>query len=78
MQPSRKYYTICFPGKYGQSVVETWSEDQIIDSYYEYWCQEMKRKIDNPYLSRELCIEDWCVLHWADKTDKFGRELEID
>ena len=67
-----KYYTICFPGEYGQHVTETWSENQIIESYYDYWCGEMRRKVENPYLSEDICIADWCDVHWAEETDKCG------
>lgn len=67
-----KYYTICFPGEYGQHVAETWSEDQIIDSYYGYWHTKMIAAGKQDEVNRENCIEDWCVLHWADETDKWG------
>lgn len=61
-----KSYTIVFPGEYGQAVQETWTENQIINYYFKYWSQRMimagKPEID---ISRENCINDWCVVHWA-------------
>ena len=30
-----KYWTIAYPGEYGQHVVETFNEEQIIDSYFK-------------------------------------------
>ena len=70
-----KYWTIAFPGEYGQHVVETWSEDQIMESYYMYWCGKMIQNVPNPDLSRENCIYDWCVVHWAVETDEWGNKL---
>jgi hypothetical protein len=60
-----KRYSICFPGEWGQDVVETWTEDQIIDSYYRYWIMKMVQAGHSDKVSREECIEDWKVLHWA-------------
>lgn len=67
-----KYYSIAFPGEYGQHVEEIWSEDQIIESYYKYWAQRMVMNKPSSNLSREDCIEDWCVVHWAIEVPKPG------
>jgi hypothetical protein len=60
-----KYYQITFPGEFGQDVVETWSEEQILNSYYLYWTGKMIQNVDNPDLDPMNCIEDWCITHWA-------------
>ena len=60
-----KRWSITFPGEFGQDVVETWTEDQIIESYYKYWSTKMIENSLNSEISRERCIEDWCVVHWA-------------
>jgi hypothetical protein len=60
-----KYYEICFPGEFDQHVVELWSEEQILKSYYTYWCGKMIQNVDNPDLNTNNCIEDWCTVHWA-------------
>ena len=26
-------------------------------------------------VTRERCIDDWCVVHWAQQTDKWGNPL---
>ena len=67
-----KYYTIAFPGECGQHVEESWSEDQIIKSYYAYWSQKMIENVKDPDISRENCIADWVVVHWGEETDQFG------
>ena len=67
-----KYYTIAFLGEFGQHVQETWNEDQILASYYTYWSTKMIQAGKCDDISRERCIEDWCVVHWAIETDEFG------
>lgn len=49
-----KYWSISFPGEHDQFVTEVWSEEQILDSYYEYWFSKMSSvgKSDESYLSR--------------------------
>ena len=70
-----KHWTIVFPGEFGQHVKETWKEDQIIASYYTYWSTKMIQNVKDPDLSRENCIADWCVVHWAQETDQWGTPL---
>ena len=70
-----KYWTIVFPGEFGQHVQETWSEDQIIKAYYTYWSTKMIQNVENADLSRENCIADWTVVHWAQETDQWGTKV---
>jgi hypothetical protein len=71
-----KYWTIVFPGEHEQHVQETWSEDQIIKSYYSYWSQKMIMNHGTvAVLGRERCIEDWIVVHWAVETDRWGNKV---
>ncbi len=70
-----KYYTIVFPGEFGQHVQETWSTDQIIKSYYPYWCSMMVQNMAAPDLDIDRCIDDWCVVHWALESDQWGNPL---
>lgn len=67
------YWTIVFPGEYGQHVQETWTEEQIISSYYKHWSGKMFLNGKGADVSKANCIEDWKVVHWATKTDEFGR-----
>ena len=64
-----KHYTISFPGEFGQDVTEVWNEDQIIDSYFRYWSIKMIESGHGEEVSRERCIEDWIVVHWAVECD---------
>lgn len=70
------YWTISFPGEFGQHVVETWSEDQIIKSYYTYWYGKMVQANKHDMISKQHCIEDWCVVHWAVQTNEWGEKIE--
>jgi hypothetical protein len=70
-----KYWTIVFPGEHGQHVQETWSEDQIIASYWDYWCGKMTNVKKTELISRERCIDDWRFVHWAQQTDQWGTPL---
>ena len=71
-----KYYTISFPGEFDQHVQETWTEDQIIKSYYIHWTTMMIAAGKGDDISRERCIEDWRVVHWAVETDRCGTPVE--
>ena len=72
---NKKYYTISFPGEFGQHVVETWSEEQILKSYYTYWATKMIDAGKGNSISKEECIDDWIVVHWAVETDQWGEKL---
>jgi hypothetical protein len=70
-----KYWTIAFPGEFGQHVEETWSEDQIIKSYWTYWYTKMIEAGKGDMVTTEHCIEDWCTVHWATESkDQWGNK----
>lgn len=70
-----KYWTIVFPGECGQHVQETWTEEQILKSYYSYWFHKMCEVNKHDLISNERCIEDWVTVHWAMETDEFGNKI---
>lgn len=71
-----KYYTIVFPGEFGQHVQETWSTEQILESYWDYWCERMYKAGKDPEVHTfQDCIDDWCTIHWAEETDEFGKKI---
>ena len=41
------------------------SEKEILDSYYDYWCGKMREVGKESEISKDNCIADWCVIHWA-------------
>lgn len=70
-----KYWTIAFPGEFGQHVEETWSEDQIIKCYWTYWYTKMVKAGKGDMATTERCIEDWCTVHWAaESKDQWGNK----
>lgn len=71
-----KYWTICYPGEHDQHVQETFSEDQIIKSYFPYWCEQMVKAGRGDFVNERDCIEDWKVVHWAWETNKFGDKID--
>lgn len=70
-----KYYTIIYPGEFGQHIQETFSEEQILKSYWEYWKGRMQSVNRHELINENNCIEDWKVEHWAEETDEFGNKL---
>lgn len=70
-----KYYTIVFPGEYGQHVQETWSKEQILKFYWKHWNVKMFQSGNGDLVTEERCIEDWIITHWAEETDEFGNKL---
>ena len=60
-----KYWRISFPGEFGQHVEEVWSEEQILASYMPYWTSRMIEVGKQDLISRERCLDDWIVVHWA-------------
>jgi len=70
------YWTIVFPGEFGQHVQETWTEDQILKSYYSHWCEMMVQAGKGAGAGRQRdCINDWTIVYWAEKTNEFGVKL---
>ena len=47
-----------------ESIV-TVSEQQILDSFYDFWVEKMKKIGKESLISKEKCIEDWVTIHWA-------------
>lgn len=45
--------------------IATISEQQILDSFYDFWVEKMKNVGKESLISKEKCIEDWVTIHWA-------------
>lgn len=71
-----RYFTICYPGEHGQHVQETFSEYQILRSYFGYWYQQMRKVEKLDEVNIKNCIEDWICGHWAVETDQFGNKID--
>lgn len=62
-----KQFVCRFSGEHGQSVIETWTEDQIIDYFYTYWATNRLHNDSKADISRENCIKEWCGMHLAEE-----------
>ena len=61
-----RYYSYVEQGDDDKSYVSVlMSEDAIVRDYFEYWSEQMRRVGKTDLISRERCIEDFCVVHWA-------------
>ena len=60
-------WSIAYPDEDGGIIIETLTEDEIIEQYFPYWSGKMTETGHAHMISRELCIEDWCTVHWAEK-----------
>jgi len=47
----------------GEVIVQT--EDEIMSYFYDYWCSKMREVGKEDELSKELCLQDWMMLHYA-------------
>lgn len=46
--------------------VVTLSEKEILEQYWDYWCDRMRQVGKDPnHYSQLDCIDDWCIVHWA-------------
>lgn len=70
-----KYWTIAFPGECGQHVVETWSEQQIMNSsWYRNWTLKMVQANKHHLMTEQNALDDWITVHWAVETDQWGNK----
>ena len=77
-----KYWTIVYPDHniLGEEYThwETLSEEDNLEDYWEWWYLRMcmkfgKENVDKNY-SPQDCIDDWCVVHWAQRN--YWREMK--
>ena len=41
------------------------SDNAVLATYWEYWSENMQKAGLDSEISKENCIQDWAVLHWA-------------
>lgn len=53
------------------------SEEDILKQYWDYWHGKMVAKFgpDSDKITKEKCIEDWVVIHWAEEITEERYEL---
>lgn len=71
-----KYYSISYLNESNEDVTETLSEEQILETYWDYWCGRMTQTGKDPEVHTfQDCIDDWRVVHWAVEVDKNGNKI---
>lgn len=55
------------PGADGVTVYRRVREDDIMKTYFPYWCKQMEKVGKSDLISPELCIQDWITVHWAEE-----------
>jgi hypothetical protein len=60
-----RYYRYITQGDGDEPIRVTISEDQILREYFPYWIRQMIRVGRTPLITQENCIDDFCVVHWA-------------
>lgn len=68
-----KHYSYLEPTPEG-NIVLTKSENEIIDSYYDFWYDKMCKKFGKDHVdatyTKQDCIDDWIVTYWAWESDQ--------
>lgn len=53
----------------GEDILATISDEDIINSFYDYWLSKVRKKFTEEELNildlRAMCIMDWVIDHWA-------------
>jgi hypothetical protein len=79
MSEITKYYSIAYPDVniMGNDYVhhETLSENDILERYWDTWCNRMIEIGKNPeVMTFQNCIDDWCTVHYAQRN--YWREMK--
>lgn len=53
------------PGDHGEPVVRTITESEIREQYWPWWQEQMRKVGKEDQISFEMCVDDFCVVHWA-------------
>jgi hypothetical protein len=65
-----RYFAWVEPGDNDEPIEHELSESDVLEQYYPYWCEQM-RKVGRAHLiSPEACLEDFAVVHWAVETQR--------
>jgi hypothetical protein len=60
-----KKYTFVEMSETGAAIDVIMTEQEIIDYYFDYWSNQMRKVGKENMISNERCIEDFCAVHWA-------------
>lgn len=64
-----RYWSFGYPDEKNKDVIETFSEDDIMKTYWPYWygrmCDKFGKDHVDAHYCKEDCIQDWITVHWA-------------
>lgn len=61
-----RYWIYCEPaGDSSEPVWQIWSDKAILVSYWDYWCDIMRKAGRESQISENHCVTDWVAMHWA-------------
>jgi len=62
-----RYWIYCEPVSETSStpVYQIFSDQAILDTYWDYWCKRMCEVGRESQISENNCITDWTTIHWA-------------
>lgn len=64
-----KYYCYNDFDENNNPVIRVMSEEEIIARYWDTWyngmCKKFSKEIVDKEYSKQDCIDDWIVIHWA-------------
>lgn len=47
----------------------SYTRERILSEYYDYWKSRMTEIGKQHLIDEERCIDDWVVIHWAEKVE---------
>ena len=50
------------------------TEEEIMRDFFPDWAKGMKERGKGDLVSKENCIQDYCVVHWAHEIDVPNKE----
>lgn len=57
------------PNEDGKPIVVIVTEEEIVETYGQYWCDMMKRRdpdfVYNEADDKARILQDFCTIHWA-------------
>lgn len=70
----QRYFRIVEPIDESMEPIEkVVSEQEILVTYWKYWKGRMeeyaKKHTPRAEITRDNCIEDWCIIHWANEIE---------
>lgn len=67
-----RYFSYVVPDENDWEITKmVYSELEILQEFWEYWCKEMKGNGFGELISREACIQDWVAYRWAQPEDAY-------